>query len=96
MAYKITVLPTLTAEDLNMTYLDNSTYKVKVVDGQGTPVVHEPVKLNINGIIYTIYTDHSGIAELNIRLMPGKYIITAEYENAKLSNTIIISEKEDY
>jgi hypothetical protein len=95
MSYKITVLPTLIAEDLNMSYLDGSTFKVKLVDGQGIPLVRESIKLNINGVIYTKYTNTSGIAELSIKLMPGEYIITSEYETARISNTIIISEKED-
>ena len=95
MSYTITVLPTLIAEDLNMTYLDGSTFKVKLVDGQGMPLANKTVKLNINGVIYSKNTNSSGIAELNIRLMPGKYIITSEYENARVSNTITITEKED-
>jgi predicted outer membrane repeat protein len=95
MSYTITVLPTLIAEDLNMTYLDGSTFKVQLVDGQGMPLAGKTVKLNINGVIYSKNTNSLGIAELNIRLMPGEYIITSEYENARISNTITITEKED-
>ena len=90
MSYNITVLPVLTAEDVNMTYKDGSTFKAKLVDGQGNPLVNVGVSFNINGVFYTRYTNASGIAILNINLMSGEYIITSQYESASISNTITI------
>ena len=94
MSYIITVLPILTASDMKMTYLDGSQFKVKVVDGQGTPKDNVNVRFNINGVFYTRTTDASGVARLNITLMPGEYIITSEYETARVSNRITVMAKD--
>ncbi|WP_407415106.1 hypothetical protein [Methanobrevibacter sp.] len=53
------------------------------------------ITFNINGVFYTRYTNSSGIASLNINLMPGEDIITSQYENDVISNKITISTKED-
>ena len=90
MSYIITVLPTLEASDLEMTYKDGSTFNVTVLDGEGNPLVNAIVTFNINGVFYNRTTDPSGIARLNINLMAGKYIITSEYDNLRISNTITI------
>ena len=92
MSYNITVLPTLIADDLEMTYQDGSTFNVTVLDGQGNPLANVAVRFNINGIFYTKHTDSKGIAKLNINLMSGKYIITSEYDGLKISNTITIKD----
>ena len=91
MSYNITVLPTLTGEDLNMKYLDGSKYEAKLVDGQGKPIVGKNITFNINGVFYQRPTDENGIARLNIRLMAGEYLITSQYGQAKISNKITIS-----
>ncbi|WP_407432805.1 C1 family peptidase [Methanobrevibacter sp.] len=90
MSYNVTVLPTMNATDLEMTYKDGSTFNVTVLDGQGNPLKNAAVKFNINGVFYTRYTDSNGIAKLNINLIAGKYIITSEYDNLKIANTITI------
>ena len=91
MAYTITVLPTLTAEDLNMKYLDGSKFEAKLVDGQGKALSGVKITFNINGVFYDRTTDANGIARLNIRLMPGQYIITSQYGDATIANTITIT-----
>ncbi|WP_296862413.1 Ig-like domain-containing protein, partial [uncultured Methanobrevibacter sp.] len=85
-------LPTLNATDLEMKYKDGSTFNVTVLDGQGNPLKGATVTFNINGVFYTRYSDSNGIARLNINLMAGEYIITSEYDNLKISNTIIIKD----
>ena len=90
MSYNITVLPTLNATDLEMTYKDGSKFNVTVLDGEGNPLADAKVTFNINGVFYNRYTDSAGIAMLNITLMAGEYIITSEYDGFKISNTIII------
>ena len=90
MSYTITVLPTLSAADLEMKYKDGSTFNATVVDGQGNPLKGAIVKFNINGVLYNRTTDAKGIAKLNINLISGKYIITSEYDGLKISNTITI------
>ena len=94
MSYIITVLPILTANDMKMTYLDGSQFKAKVVDGQGNPKDNVSVIFNINGVFYTRTTDASGVVRLNINLMPGEYIITSEYETARVSNIITVMAKD--
>jgi hypothetical protein len=90
MSYNITVLPTLNATDLEMTYKDGSTFNVTVLDGQGNPAKEVTVTFNINGVFYNRATDSKGIAKLNINLIAGEYIITSEYDGLKIANTIII------
>ena len=92
MSYNITVLPTLDASDLVMTYKDGSTFNVTVLDGQGNPLADAVVTFNINGVFYNRTTDSEGIARLNINLMAGEYIITSEYDELRISNTITIKD----
>ena len=86
----IEVLPVLFADDMSMKYRDGSQFKAKLLDGQGRPYVGQSVTFNINGVFYNRTVDSDGFAKLNIKLMPGEYIITSEYNGAKLSNTIKI------
>ncbi|SDA64430.1 C1 family peptidase, partial [Methanobrevibacter millerae] len=90
MSYNITVLSILEADDLEMNYKDGSTFNVTVLDGQGNPLAGVSVTFNINGVFYNRTTDSNGIARLNINLMAGEYIITSEYDDLKISNTITI------
>ncbi|WP_407416360.1 C1 family peptidase [Methanobrevibacter sp.] len=92
MSYNITVLPTMNATDMKMTYKDGSTFNVTVLDGQGKPLDKAAVTFNINGVLYIRYTDSQGIAKLNINLMAGEYIITSEYDGMKIANTITIKD----
>ena len=82
----------LGSADLEMTYKDGSTFNVTVLDGQGKPLANASVSFNINGVFYTRYSDSDGIARLNINLMAGKFIITSEYEDLRISNTITIKD----
>ena len=92
MSYNVTVLPTLNATDLEMKYKDGSAFKVTVLDGQGKALANAKVTFNINGVLYTHTSDSEGIAKLNINLIAGKYIITSEYDNLRISNTITIKD----
>ena len=65
----ITVLPTLGATDLEMTYKDSSIFNVTVLDSQGNPLADAVVTFNINGVFYNCTSDSDGIARLNINLM---------------------------
>ena len=91
MSYNITVLPVLTAEDMNMSYKDGSKFEVSLVDGTGKPLANEKITFNINGVFYTRTTDSNGIARLNINLIAGEYIITSKYDQATISNKITIT-----
>jgi len=87
----ITVLPVLNAKDLSKKYGTSDQFIANLVDGQGNPFAGETVQFNVNGVLYDRVTDSNGQAKLNIRLMPGKYIITSSYNGASISNNIIVS-----
>ena len=96
MSYNITVLPVLIADDLNMTYMDGSQFKASLVDGGGKALSGVNITFNINGVFYSRTTDENGTVKLNIKLIPGEYIITSQYENTVISNKITITSiKED-
>ena len=90
-ANNITVLPRIIAKDLSMKYLDGSTFNAALVDGQGKAISGVNITFNINGVFYHKTTDADGVTKLNIRLMPGEYIITSMYDECWASNKIIIS-----
>ena len=73
----VKVLPTVVAEDLNKLYLDKNQFYATFLHNDGTPLVNTTVKFNINGVFYNRVTDNNGVAKLNIKLFPGKYILTA-------------------
>ena len=90
-ANEVTVLPRIIAEDLSMKYLDGSSFNATLVDGQGKAVSGVNITFNVNGVFYHKTTDANGVARLNIRLMPGDYIITSTYDKCWASNKITIS-----
>ncbi|WP_404809056.1 Ig-like domain repeat protein [Methanobrevibacter smithii] len=90
-ANNITVLPRIIAKDLSMKYLDGSTVNAALVDGQGKAISGVNITFNINGVFYHRTTNADGVTKLNIRLMPGEYIITSMYDECWASNKIIIS-----
>lgn len=94
LSNNITVLPVLSAYDISMKYLDNTQFTANLIDGQRKSLARENVTFNINGVFYQRTTDNQGIARLNIRLMPGKYIITSTFNGTSISNTINIAETE--
>ena len=87
---KVTVLPTLVTKNLNMKYLDGSSFTAQTLNGQGKPLANQNVSFNVNGVFYYKVTDNNGMAKLNIRLMPGEYIITSCWNNFQTGNTIKI------
>ena len=87
---KITVKPTLIADDLSMTYKDGSKFNATVLDGEGKPLANQNVTFNVNGIFYNKVSDENGVASLNINLMKGKYIITSMWNEYQTGNEILI------
>ena len=87
----IKVLPILVdGHDLTKYYRNASVYSVKVLDDVGNPLSGADVLFNINGIFYTRTSNESGYANLNLRLQPDTYIVTAEYKTFKVSNFITV------
>lgn len=87
---RINVLPTLSANDLEMFYRDGTKFTARVYDGQGKAFPNQNVIFNINGIFYNRTTDANGDAKLNINLLPGEYIITSSYDGLNIANKITI------
>ena len=87
----IKVLSVIKSSDLVMKYRDGSKFKALILDGQGNPYPNQVVTFNINGVFYTRTTNSTGYANLNINLMPGKYIITSMFNGLSVSNTVTIN-----
>ncbi len=86
----IKVLPSIVENhDLTKYYKNESKYTLRILDGNGKPVnAGVTVKLNINGVFYERKTNASGYINMNINLIPGTYIVTAEYNGLRASNTV--------
>lgn len=87
----IKVLSVLETKDLVMKYKDGSTFDAKLLDSQGKSYPGQSIQFNVNGIFYYRTTDSSGVAKLNINLMPGEYIITSSFNGLYVSNKIKIT-----
>ena len=90
VANNITVLPVLSAKDLTKKYGTPNQFVATLVDGQGKPYAGQNITFNINGVFYDRTTDANGQAKLNIRLMPGEYIITSSYNGYNIANKITV------
>ena len=88
----ITIKSTISATDVVKIYRNSTQYCAKFLDKNGNNLINTPVSFNINGIFYTRTTDENGIANLNINLAQGKYILTAinPQNQEKISNTITV------
>ncbi|MBQ9025766.1 MAG: hypothetical protein IJ104_05230 [Methanobrevibacter sp.] len=86
----VRVLPLLKGSDLVMHYMDGSTFDVSLNDNAGNIMRNSRIRFNINGVMYERYTDDNGIARLNIRLMPGEYIITSSHGRLSIGNKITV------
>jgi len=85
---KIEVKNSNTDGNISMEYNASEKYTVALYEDNGTLAKNKEVKFNINGVMYTRTSDENGTASLTINLRPGNYVITAEFENCKLSNLI--------
>lgn len=87
----VEVLPILVeGHDLTMYYRNDSVYSIRVLDDVGNPLANADVTFNINGVFYTRTSNATGYANLNLRLEPDRYIVTAEYKTFKCSNFVTI------
>ena len=86
----VTVLPKIVENNNLVKYFKkDSQYIVRLIGDDGNPVGSgEKVIFNVNGVFYNRASNESGYAKLNVNLAPGNYIITAEYDEFKVSNNI--------
>ena len=87
----VMVLPRIVENhDLVKYYRNASQYSLKILDKQGNPLSERSVKFNINGVFYYRISDENATVHMNINLNPGKYVITAEYDENTVSNNITV------
>ncbi|WP_407416164.1 right-handed parallel beta-helix repeat-containing protein [Methanobrevibacter sp.] len=86
----ITVIPRIVENnDITKYYRNGTQYTATILGDDGKPVgAGETVRFNINGVFYERQTNESGQVKLNINLLLGDYIITAEYKGCMVSNNI--------
>ena len=73
----ITVKDTVIANDVTKIYRNGTQYQGTFVDSKGNLIRNTDIEININGVFYTRTTDSNGVAQMNINLPPGTYILTA-------------------
>jgi len=86
----LTVFSTIISKDLVKYYRNGSQYHVTILNSQGNPLANSTVSFNINGVFYTRTTNNSGVATLNINLLPGDYIVTVNYDDLDISNNVTV------
>ncbi len=88
-ANNITVLSTITGDDIVKYYKNGTQYTATFLDGEGNPLNNGTASFNINGVMYGRKIVN-GTAKLNINLPPGNYTITAMNpdNNQTFSNNI--------
>ena len=86
----VTILPTITGQNITKIYKNGTQYTVNAIDNEGNPLVNQTVQFNVNGVHYNRTTDDNGTARSNINLGQGTYIITAENLNTEDETSNII------
>ena len=71
-------------------YLNESVILLKVIGKDGKVAANQEITFNINGVFYLRVSDDNGVVSLGIKLRPGTYIVTAEYEGCRVSNSITV------
>lgn len=82
--------------NVNMYYLDESTYKVRIYGADGNVAgAGVSVTFTINKKTYTVKTDSTGYATLKLNintLVPKSYAITATYNGYSVKNTVKVKQ----
>ena len=73
----VTVKDTVIAKDVTKIFRNGTQYQGTFVDSKGNLIRNTDIRININGVYYTRTTDSNGMAQMNINLPPGTYILTA-------------------
>ena len=77
---------TIYTENFTQASGKNNAFTVVLTDEKGNLLVNQDVQITINGVTYTRATDENGVARLTIRLNPGIYDITTQYQGIGLYN----------
>jgi hypothetical protein len=92
VTYNLTIVKRLVSnKNMVVDYKSGKSFSVRAIGDDGKPAgAGEFVAITVNGVTYAIKTDKNGYAKLKINLKPGKYKITAEYKNTKVSNKVTV------
>ena len=87
----VTVVSLIESNNLTKYYRNDSQFivRLRTSDNQWAGAGEE-VKININGMIYTRYTNETGHAKLSINLIKGVYVVTTYYKDCRNSDTIVV------
>ena len=77
-------------EDIAVDYDGGSYFSVSLSTADGHAVAGANVTFNINGKDSVATTDSDGVAEIRITQAPGKYEVTASYNNVSVKNTVTV------
>ena len=89
------IAPIQSNTNVNMFYLEGSTYSVRVYDSECKFSSGMKVQFTINGKTYTVTTNSNGWATLNLNiktLVPKTYTITASYAGYSVKNTVKVKQ----
>ena len=81
------VKDTVIAKDFTKIFRNGTQYQGTFVDSQGNLIRNKDIEININGVFYTRKTNDNGVAQMNINLPPGTYILTATNPLSKEQHT---------
>jgi hypothetical protein len=85
------VKPRIIAKNVEMMYMDGTTFKVTVYGTNGKLATEdEYVEVKIGKEVYDIYTNRHGVATLKLKMLPGKYTVTTDYEDTIVKSTLVI------
>ena len=81
---------TFNATDITQVYSGNTTFVVKVLDGD-KPASQQTVVFTVDNIDYVGRTDENGTATISLNLAAGTHYIYTEYNNVIGKNKIVIN-----
>ncbi|URN49887.1 right-handed parallel beta-helix repeat-containing protein [Methanobrevibacter sp. TLL-48-HuF1] len=83
---------TIIGNDLVKMFRNGTQFYATFLKGNGSYLTNTNVTFNVSGVFYTRKTNDSGVAKLNINLLPGNYILTAynPYNNEEKAFNLII------
>ena len=87
----VTVKDTVIAKDVTKIFRNGTQYQGTFVDSEGNLIKNTDIRININGVFYTRTTDANGMAQMNINLPPGTYILTAINPSSSEQHTTIVT-----
>ncbi|MBQ6099690.1 MAG: hypothetical protein IJL02_07495 [Methanobrevibacter sp.] len=87
----VTIKSLIETKDLTIKEGETGKFNVKILNNNGKAAAGKKATLKVNGKTYTKTTNKNGIATLEIKLNPGKYTITTEFDGLKATNKITVN-----